>query len=60
MLQNWHDVAAPTVFWISGFFFTPAFLTAALQNFARARNIPIDTVDYDFQVIALKTSELVP
>jgi hypothetical protein len=53
MLQTWHDTTTPTVFWVSGFFFTPAFMTAALQNFARANNIPIDSVDYDFHVMSM-------
>ncbi|GFH11925.1 uncharacterized protein HaLaN_07510, partial [Haematococcus lacustris] len=48
MLQDWYDYGQPPVFWISGFFFTPSFTTAALQNYARRHKLPIDSVGYEF------------
>lgn len=42
---------APPAFWLPGFFFTPSFTTAALQDYARQAHIPIDTVTFDFETL---------
>ena len=47
--QDWVDHGAPAVFIMPFFFFVQAFMTGALQNYARKHTLPIDTVDFAFE-----------
>lgn len=50
-IESWIQRGAPKSFWISGFFFPQGFLTGVLQTFARSRNLPIDFLKFDFEVL---------
>jgi dynein heavy chain len=48
-LRDWAVGKPPPVYWISGFFFTQAFITGSMQNFARRSSTPIDQVGFNMQ-----------
>merc|ERR1712039_173186 len=55
--QSWVDNGPPLVFLMPSFFFVQAFMTGALQNYARKYTIPIDTVEFDFAFFQERPTE---
>ncbi|XP_029013318.1 dynein axonemal heavy chain 6 isoform X2 [Betta splendens] len=50
-IQTWITRGQPKSFWISGFFFPQGFLTGVLQNHARHYSLPIDELNFRFNVV---------
>jgi dynein heavy chain len=48
MFNDWVANGPPNLFWISGIFFTQAFFTGLLQNYARITQFPIDKCIWNF------------
>ena len=56
-VRAWIDEGIPVTFWISGFYFPQAFLTGSMQNYARSKQFPIDTIAFDFIMLDTFSSE---
>jgi dynein heavy chain len=56
-MYNWAHSGHPTCFWLSGFFFPHGFLTGTLQTYARKRSKPIDTLAFNFKLMAETKAE---
>ncbi|KAA8595375.1 hypothetical protein FQN60_012510 [Etheostoma spectabile] len=52
-IQAWITLGPPKSFWISGFFFPQGFLTGVLQNHARHYSLPIDELNFRFNILPL-------
>uniref|UniRef100_A0A4W5JWQ7 Uncharacterized protein n=1 Tax=Hucho hucho TaxID=62062 RepID=A0A4W5JWQ7_9TELE len=50
-IESWIMRGQPKSFWISGLFFPQGFLTGALQNHARTYKLPIDELNFRFNVL---------
>lgn len=53
-LQRWIDEGEPSVYWMSGFYFTQSFLTGVLQNHSRKNQLPIDHLHMKFDVTSFE------
>lgn len=57
-LSRWINHGYPKVYWLGGFTYPNAFLTAVLQTTARKNSVAIDSLSWEFQVINLDESEV--
>ncbi|XP_051939159.1 dynein axonemal heavy chain 6 isoform X1 [Hippocampus zosterae] len=57
-VETWITRGHPKSFWISGFFFPQGFLTAVLQNHARRYNLPIDELNFRFNMVPVYRDQI--
>ncbi|XP_049782826.1 dynein axonemal heavy chain 7-like [Schistocerca cancellata] len=51
--KDWCEKGIPSSFWLPGFFFTQAFLSAIKLNYVRKHGIHICMLDFDFEVLSV-------
>jgi dynein heavy chain len=56
-MKEWLLHGKPACFWLAGFFFPQGFTTGVLQNHARKYQIPIDTLNFVFEIQKQMLSE---
>ena len=56
-MRNWLVNGPPTVFWFGGLYFPQGFLTGTQQNHARKYQLPIDSLAFKFNILALEKVE---
>jgi dynein heavy chain len=49
----------PLLFWLTAYTFPTGFLTAVLQTAARATEVPIDTLSWEFTVLSVDENQLI-
>lgn len=56
-MDDWLKNGSPKSFWISGLFFPQGFLTGCLQTHSRLYKIPIDKLQFSFQIMEAENIE---
>eukprot|EP00960_Hanusia_phi_P070417 767305-Hanusia_phi.AAC.13 len=57
--KAWCEQGQPSSFWLPGFFYPQGFMTGALQTHARRYQIPIDSLNFSFQIKKMEGPESV-
>ena len=57
-LMDWVEKGAPKVYWLAGFTYPNGFLTALMQTSARANNVSIDTLMWDFPITNIEEKDI--
>lgn len=49
-LRQWLTKGKPSAYWLSAFFFPQGFLTAVLQGYSRMHQLPIDGLNFSYEI----------